>query len=325
MYANLCYDIRVKKEVAMKVFALVGPSGTGKSHRSALIAHKKGIDYIIDDGLLIKGNHVLAGRSAKREKTRMAATKRAIFSDPEHADQVREAIEMVKPPSILVLGISNRMVEQITKTLNIPQPEEIIHIEDIASPNEISLALESRVKQNRHVIPIPTFAIEKDFPGYLLENIRAFFLGKEKIPAQTLPKTLEHTIVRPLYSSLGNYYLSENVIEQIISHVAEKNNKEIVRVKKSLINSSTNGLIISLDVSLDLGVKNIPALLSNLQKEIKHTLESTTGFQISRIDINARQLITDKENKRTRKEPGPGDSRKKGAQSKQRYLEIPRK
>ncbi len=308
----------------MKVFALVGPSGTGKSHRSALVAHKKGIDYIVDDGLLIKGNHVLAGRSAKREKTRMAATKRAIFSDPEHAEQVREAIEMVNPPSILVLGISNRMVEQITKTLNIPQPEEIIHIEDIASPKEISLALESRTKQNRHVIPIPTFAIEKDFPGYLLENIRAFFLAKGKISAQTLPKTLEHTIVRPLYSSLGNYYLSENVIEQIISHVAEQS-KEIVRVKKSLINSSTNGLIISLDVSLALGVKNIPAMLSSLQKEIKHTLESTTGFQISRIDINARQLVNYKDGKKTRQETDSGGSHKKRVQSKQRYYELPRK
>jgi len=38
----------------MKVIALVGGSGTGKSHKALLIAHKENIEYIIDDGLLIK-------------------------------------------------------------------------------------------------------------------------------------------------------------------------------------------------------------------------------------------------------------------------------
>ena len=50
------------------VFALVGRSGTGKSFRAKLVAQKFGIDLIIDDGLLIRDQKIIAGRSAKREK-----------------------------------------------------------------------------------------------------------------------------------------------------------------------------------------------------------------------------------------------------------------
>ena len=51
------------------VYALVGESGTGKSFRSRLLAEKYGINAIIDDGLLIQDEKIIAGHSAKREKT----------------------------------------------------------------------------------------------------------------------------------------------------------------------------------------------------------------------------------------------------------------
>ena len=53
-------------EHKIKTYAFVGPSGTGKSYRAQLVANSKGINYIIDDGLLISGNEVLAGKSAKK-------------------------------------------------------------------------------------------------------------------------------------------------------------------------------------------------------------------------------------------------------------------
>ena len=45
----------------MKVIALVGPSGTGKSHRALLVAHEQKADAIIDDGILIKDGKLLDG------------------------------------------------------------------------------------------------------------------------------------------------------------------------------------------------------------------------------------------------------------------------
>ena len=49
------------------VYALAGPSGTGKSFRAKLLAQKYNIEAIIDDGLVIQNDKILAGQSAKRE------------------------------------------------------------------------------------------------------------------------------------------------------------------------------------------------------------------------------------------------------------------
>lgn len=274
----------------MKVYALIGPSGSGKSHRSTLVAYKEGIEYILDDGLLIKGNQVLAGRSSKRENTKIGAAKRAVFTDPEHTAEVKKTIRKAQPESILILGISQRMVEYITRKLEIPAPQKIIPIEDIASPAEITRALEIREKENRHVIPLPTFALEKEFPGYLLDPLKAFFLGKSKA---TPSRIMEHSIVRPVYSSLGNFYLSSNVIEQITIHVTTQFG-DVIKVKKPAIISNNNGLIINMDVHIKYGV-NIPQLLQNIQKEIKNNLENLTGLQIYKINVVARKIVLPKE------------------------------
>ena len=74
----------------MEVYALVGPSGTGKSHQAMNVAYDYGIDTVIDDGLLIKDGFKVAGSSAKREATALGAVKRAIFLDPQHAREIRE-------------------------------------------------------------------------------------------------------------------------------------------------------------------------------------------------------------------------------------------
>ena len=48
----------------MKVYALVGKSGTGKSYRAMSLAAAKNINAIIDDGLFISAGQVIAGSSA---------------------------------------------------------------------------------------------------------------------------------------------------------------------------------------------------------------------------------------------------------------------
>ena len=84
----------------MRTLALIGKSGTGKSHKAQLIAKENEIDFIIDDGLLIHGSRVLAGYSAKRETTRLGAIRRAIFQDPVHADEVKGKLSEMKVDSL---------------------------------------------------------------------------------------------------------------------------------------------------------------------------------------------------------------------------------
>ena len=68
------------KDKKIKIVAFVGPSGTGKSHRAQMVAKNKGIEYIIDDAILINQNRLVAGTSAKRASTKIEAVKRALFS-----------------------------------------------------------------------------------------------------------------------------------------------------------------------------------------------------------------------------------------------------
>ena len=104
----------------MKVYAFVGPSGTGKSYRAQWIARENGLECIIDDGLLIRENKILAGKSAKKEASRIASVKCAIFNDKSHADDVIKAISNEKPNGLLILGTSDEMVNKIVERLKLP-------------------------------------------------------------------------------------------------------------------------------------------------------------------------------------------------------------
>ena len=131
----------------MDVIALVGPSGTGKSHRALWVARKNGADAIIDDGILIKDGKVVGGTSAKKEKNRIMAVRRAIFVLPGHAAEVRRAIEECAPRRILILGTSENMVQKIAKALGIGPVGKIIRIEDVASKKDMEIAQYHRLKR----------------------------------------------------------------------------------------------------------------------------------------------------------------------------------
>ena len=101
----------------MEVYALVGASGTGKSHRALWVAKERNIEYIIDDGLLIRGNEIIAGKSAKREKTRIGSIKTAVFTSDDHAFEVAQQLKAAQCQSILILGTSDNMVKELLKGL----------------------------------------------------------------------------------------------------------------------------------------------------------------------------------------------------------------
>ena len=117
----------------MEVIFLVGPSGTGKSHMATNIAHDLEAQVIIDDGLLIQGNRILAGSSAKRQPTRIGAIKSALFMDDNQVQEIRIALSEIAPDKVLILGTSQEMAERIALRLGLPAPSKIINIEDVAS------------------------------------------------------------------------------------------------------------------------------------------------------------------------------------------------
>ena len=145
------------------VYGFVGPSGTGKSYRAQYVASENNISYIIDDGLFIKDNEVIAGSSAKKAPTKIETVKHALFQTDEEKKEIKNAIKKYKPQSIMILGTSDSMVEKIAENLGLPKITKIIHIDEIATEEEMETARRIRVTEGKHVIPVPTFEIKKDF------------------------------------------------------------------------------------------------------------------------------------------------------------------
>ncbi|HOB86739.1 MAG TPA: hypothetical protein PKO38_03500 [Bacillota bacterium] len=269
----------------MEIYALIGASGTGKSHHAPALAHQLNIDYIIDDGILIRGHQALAGRSAKRERTRFGAVKRAIFSDPEHAREIREKLAEIQPDKLLILATSQRMAETICHRLGLPSPGRYISIQEVASPEAIETALSIREKENRHVVPLPTFAIKKDFPGYLIDPLRSFFSR----PSPQNPRLeVERSIVRPIYSSLGNFFIAENVLTELVEHIASTV-PGVYKTTKVEVLSNTHKVILNVELVLTLE-RELLQTLKQAQQEIKSRMEFLTGFYLDKVNVTARKL-----------------------------------
>lgn len=265
----------------MKVYALVGKSGTGKSYKATFVAKNNNIHYIIDDGLLIKGNKVLTGKSAKSERTAISATKRALFLDLAHRNDMIKTIEEEQPESLLVLGTSYKMIDRITKALNIEKVDRFFDIEEISSEEEIKAARKCRYNEGKHVIPVPTFEIKKDFSGYFIDKLKIFKKrGKNQY--------IEKSVVRPTFSYLGKYTISQNVIKKLVRLACSKT-KGIYKCTSANISTSLNSLIINFDVEIYYGY-NICEVIENLQRQIVEEIEHMTSLHIIAINIGIKRL-----------------------------------
>lgn len=275
----------------MRIVGFVGPSGTGKSHRASWVARERGIDYIIDDGLLIKGNEVLAGTSAKKEPTKLASIRRALFISKEQAEEMKAAINKYKPESILILGTSDGMVEAIAKNLGLPRVSEKVYINEVADEFEIQQALATRREQGKHVIPVPTFEIKKDFSGYFLDPLQ-IFRRKGKGNYQLVG---EKSVVRPTFSYLGKYTISDYTVYQIVEHVVSGIDG-VSRISRFRVENSAEGISIEMDLILIYGY-NIRTLLYEVQKAVKDEVERLTSLNIKELNVIAKSLVVENKSK----------------------------
>ena len=278
-----------------KVYAFVGPSGTGKSYRAQMVAGENNINYIIDDGLLIKGNEVIAGISAKKAPTKIETVKNALFVKEEQRQNMIKTIKKYKPDSILILGTSDGMVAKIAETLELPEISKTIYINEVATEEEMETARRTRVTQGKHVIPVPTFEIKKDFSGYLVDPLQIFkSRGKGKRAYIS-----EKSIIRPTFSYIGNFQISDTVFKQIVEIVSEKIEgiHKIIRTRITKTKDINDGIYIYIEVVLVYGY-NIAEALNKLKTRVKKDIENLTAMSVLGIDIVAKNIyIPEKEEK----------------------------
>ena len=268
----------------IKVYAFVGPSGTGKSYRAQMVAAENNIQFIIDDGLLIYENRVVAGVSAKKAATKIETVKKALFLDQEQSKEIQKVLKKYRAESILLLGTSDGMVEKIAENLKLPAISKTIYINDVATEDEMETARRTRVTEGKHVIPVPTFEIKKDFSGYLLDPLQIF---KSRGNGQK-PYISEKSIIRPTFSYMGNFTISDNVFKQLAEYLATKLD-EVNRVLKTRVTNSDEGAIIYMEVEVVYGC-NVVETLRDFKQKATREIENWTSMNIAEMDVVAKSI-----------------------------------
>lgn len=276
-------ELKIKSKISrlfksVTTYALVGPSGTGKSFRARLVADKYNIEAIIDDGLLIKDERILSGKTAKRADNYMGAVRTALFDEKSHRDQVHKAFKEAKIKSVLIIGTSVKMIKMIAERLQLPIPEEIniFNIEKFQSPEEIEAARISR-KVGKHVIPVPAVEIKRKYPGIFYKS---FFTKNSS------NDSVEKSLVRPEFSKAGKVVLSEAALCQMVTHCVNVFDKNI-RVKKITIKSYKNNFVLKILIDVPFGTQ-LSGQIYKLQEYITDQTEKFTG---NLIDVN---IVIDK-------------------------------
>ncbi len=273
-----------------KVYAFVGPSGTGKSYRAQMVANENNIRYIIDDGLLINDNNVIAGNSAKKAPTKVETVKKAIFIDNQDRENMIKALKKINPESILILGTSDGMVEKIAENLELEKPEKTIYINEVATETEMETAKRIRTTEGKHVIPVPTFEIKRDFAGYILDPLQIFKYRKNEEPYIS-----EKSIIRPTFSYLGKFTISDTVFRQITEYIAKKT-EGIYKISRVRVENSIGATNIYIEVYLIFGY-NIVDVLRNFKQKVKKEIERLTTMNVQEVSVLAKGIHMPENNK----------------------------
>lgn len=273
-----------------EVIALVGSSGTGKSHLALELARKESIDAIIDDGLLIHAGKIIAGISAKSEANVIAATRRAIFVDPEQMRSVMEGIIRIAPRRMLILGTSDRMINKICSALNLPQPVKTIRIEDISNRETMATARHMRKKEGKHVIPVPSIEVKKGFAGSWRGSIENIFGGLvRKIGHEP---EVEKTIIRPRFSYIGGLEISEAVVATI-AKCETAGIKGCLKVNIEYVKMADEGIELGLDLTVAYEC-NIRKVADLVREAVNEAVEYKTGLFVRTIDLFIKNATSEK-------------------------------
>ena len=272
------------------VVAFIGSSGTGKSTRANLVARKNQIAYIIDDGLLIHGSRIVAGSSAKKAASRLDSVRQALFADETRAAVMRRALAAHHPTTLMILGTSDAMLQKICSNLWLNPPAMLIRIEDVSTDEDIRMAKQIRVSEGKHTIPVPSMEIKHEFSGYFADPISRLRRRRDRDRGvATVAPDSERTVVRPTFSNLGSYSISDEALRMMISIILRKI-RGVAGLVKCITLNEIAGVIFDLELTLYYGY-NAPQVLKEAQERVSRLIEEYTSINVIAVNVRARRVI----------------------------------
>ncbi|MDR3355546.1 MAG: Asp23/Gls24 family envelope stress response protein [Synergistaceae bacterium] len=268
----------------IKVYAFVGAAGTGKSQRAHFVADYLDADYIIDDGLVIRRTTIVAGRSAKAERNQIRAIRRAMFEFEDHRRAVMDFFKKTGACSVMVIATSEEMAGRIIKKLELPPPARVVHIEEVATPQEIARARKERRRKGQHVIPVSHVLVRKNFAGKMVGRLRV--LWRTKTPYEG-----EKTIVRPPFSFYGDVHIEPEAIEQLVSYVASRIPQVGAGPVARVYSTVEDELCIDIDIRLSPGDRSIMAVSETVRQKVARSVKYFSGLGVHNVNINVVGLV----------------------------------
>jgi hypothetical protein len=213
--------------------------------------------------------------------------KTALYNDPEHRNQVKKALESSKIKRVLLLGTSDRMIEKICTTLQLPKPTKIIQIEDIATADEISTAIHYRKHHGKHVIPVPAIEVKRNYPKIMADSLKIMLRSGFGMFKRS--RMYEKTVVRPEFSKRGAISISETALSQMIMHCVAEHSPGF-RIHKLVVKQDGTGYSLSLHLDVPFG-RELAASIHGLHNYIIEKLEQYTGIIIDELNIMVNKVL----------------------------------
>ena len=157
-------------------------------------------------------------------------------------------------------------------------------------------AVRIRRTEGKHIVPVPTFEIKKDFSGILLDPFRILSRGRKKNKKNKKENAgVERSVIRPVFSYFGKYTIKDKVFKDIIRLVCDriKGITEIstIRIDKA---QNSNDIEISMNMEIAYGY-NISEMAEEMKKQAKKELEYMTSVNISMVNVKIVKIEVDEE------------------------------
>jgi len=266
---------------SIEVIAFVGAAGTGKSQRASQLARQFGVDFIIDDGLIVSKGRIMAGKSAKAEKNMVRAIRRALFHYAPHRLEASSFLASRAPCKVMALATSHEMMEKIITALALPSPQRVVDIMEVASSEDIRNALKERREKKQHVVPVSRTQIQRNFAGKLVSQIKGFFMSKDR---------QDRTVVRPPFSFDGRVTIETDTIMEIAKRLIVTGD-HIHQVRELSLIPEGDDISVNLAVDIKLNGKTALYLARILQKKLSVGLSFFTGMEVKKVNVSINEVL----------------------------------
>ena len=142
-----------------------------------------------------------------------------------------------------------------------------------------------RLKEGKHIVPVPTIELKPHLSGVLVDLPHRIFGHREK------KKVDEKSIVRPAFSYYGKLVVSDYVVNDIVKICMRKQVAldRITSIRIRRPSDANKGMTIYLEVILFYG-SNIFTVVNAMQQKIKEKVELMTAMPVREVNVKVRSL-----------------------------------